>query len=46
MIWPYQHTSMLYVSPLRYPGGKRKLANFVKLVFRSNNLLDSEYIEP
>lgn len=37
---------MLYVSPLRYPGGKRKLANFVKLIYRANNLLDSEYIEP
>lgn len=38
--------SMLYVSPLRYPGGKRKLANFVKLIYRTNNLLDSEYLEP
>ncbi|MGD1904152.1 MAG: DNA adenine methylase [Geitlerinemataceae cyanobacterium] len=37
---------MLYTSPLRYPGGKRKLANFVKLIYRSNNLLDSEYLEP
>lgn len=37
---------MLYASPLRYPGGKRKLANFVKLIFRHNNLLDSEYVEP
>lgn len=37
---------MLYASPLRYPGGKRKLANFVKLIYRSNNLLDSEYVEP
>jgi len=38
--------SMLYASPLRYPGGKRKLANFIKLVYRANNLLDSEYVEP
>jgi len=37
---------MLYFSPLRYPGGKRKLANFVKLIYGANNLLDSEYIEP
>jgi len=37
---------MRYVSPLRYPGGKRKLANFVKLVFHYNNLMDGYYIEP
>jgi len=42
----YLKKSMLYTSPLRYPGGKRKLANFVKLIYRTNNLLDSEYIEP
>lgn len=37
---------MSFLSPLRYPGGKRKLANFVKLVFHKNNLLDGEYVEP
>ncbi|GIW36210.1 MAG: DNA methyltransferase [Meiothermus sp.] len=37
---------MLYLSPLRYPGGKRKLASFVKLIFYTNNLLDGEYVEP
>lgn len=35
-----------YYSPFRYPGGKRKLANYVKLLFRTNNLLDGEYAEP
>jgi DNA adenine methylase len=34
-----------FYSPLRYPGGKRKLANFLALVFRSNNLLDGDYAE-
>ena len=34
-----------YHSPLRYPGGKRKLANFVKLLLRANRLLDGEYAE-
>jgi DNA adenine methylase len=34
-----------FYSPLRYPGGKRKLANFLALVFRSNDLLDGEYAE-
>lgn len=35
-----------HLSPLRYPGGKSKLANFVKLLFRANNLMDGEYAEP
>ncbi len=35
-----------FYSPLRYPGGKRKLANFIKLMFQVNNLLDGEYAEP
>lgn len=37
---------MPFHSPLRYPGGKRKLANFIKLVFETNSLLDGDYIEP
>ncbi|PAP74798.1 DNA methyltransferase [Rubrivirga sp. SAORIC476] len=35
-----------FLSPLRYPGGKRKLSNFVKLVYRQNNLLGGIYAEP
>jgi DNA adenine methylase len=35
-----------YPSPLRYPGGKGKLANFVKLLFLKNDLVGSEYVEP
>ena len=35
-----------FLSPLRYPGGKRKLSNFVKLVFRINGLVGGVYIEP
>lgn len=34
-----------FYSPLRYPGGKRKLANFMALLFRTNALLDGEYAE-
>ena len=34
-----------FYSPLRYPGGKRKLANFMALLFRANGLLDGEYAE-
>lgn len=36
----------LFPSPLRYPGGKRKLANFVKLVLLQNGLVGCEYVEP
>jgi DNA adenine methylase len=35
-----------YPSPLRYPGGKTKLANFLKLVMLKNSLVGSEYVEP
>lgn len=35
-----------YYSPLRYPGGKGKLADFMKLVFRDNLLCDGCYVEP
>lgn len=34
-----------FYSPLRYPGGKRKLAGFVALVVRANRLLDGDYAE-
>lgn len=41
------HQSLdLFPSPLRYPGGKRKVANFVKLVVLRNNLAGTEYVEP
>lgn len=35
-----------YVSPLRYPGGKGKLANFIKMVFLHNGLVGHHYVEP
>jgi DNA adenine methylase len=34
-----------FYSPLRYPGGKRKLANFMALLYRTNGLLDGDYAE-
>ncbi|MBA4376630.1 MAG: DNA methyltransferase [Anaerolinea sp.] len=37
---------MPFLTPLRYPGGKGKLANFMKLVFRDNIILDAPYVEP
>lgn len=35
-----------FYSPLRYPGGKVKVANFMKLVFLENDLLGADYVEP
>jgi DNA adenine methylase len=35
-----------FPSPLRYPGGKGKLANFVKLLLSHNELGDIHYVEP
>lgn len=37
---------MPFHTPLRYPGGKRKLANFIKLVFEYNDLFGAHYVEP
>lgn len=37
---------MPFYSPLRYPGGKRKLSNYIKLVFEQNDLVGHQYIEP
>jgi DNA adenine methylase len=33
-------------TPLRYPGGKAKLAGYVKRIMKENRLLDGEYVEP
>lgn len=35
----------MYASPLRYPGGKRRLAGFVKLILEANDLVGAEYAE-
>jgi DNA adenine methylase len=37
---------MPFNAPLRYPGGKRKLANFMKLVLEYNELVGAHYVEP
>jgi DNA adenine methylase len=36
----------VFHSPLRYPGGKRKLVRFIKLVFTLNKLTGGQYAEP
>lgn len=33
-------------TPLRYPGGKGKLAAYIKALLTANDLLDGEYVEP
>jgi DNA adenine methylase len=43
---PTKPQSLRYFTPLRYPGGKGKLAGFVKAVLKANSLLDGEYVEP
>lgn len=35
-----------FTTPLRYPGGKGKLTEFIKLVFVENNLISGHYVEP
>lgn len=35
-----------FVSPLRYPGGKLKVVNYLKRLMEVNNLCDGTYIEP
>lgn len=37
---------MRFITPLRYPGGKSKLTNFIKLLFLQNDLAGGEYVEP
>src|ERR1700688_594781 len=37
---------LLHFTPLRYPGGKAKLAPFIKALMKENRLLDGEYVEP
>ncbi len=37
---------LIHFTPLRYPGGKGKLAAFVKSLLKTNDLLDGDYVEP
>jgi DNA adenine methylase len=37
---------LVHFTPLRYPGGKGKLAAYIKEVIRANQLYDGEYVEP
>ena len=37
---------MRFLTPLRYPGGKGKLADYVKETYRANDIRNSHYVEP
>lgn len=37
---------MPFLSPLRYPGGKRRLVNFMKVILHENGLRGGQYVEP
>jgi DNA adenine methylase len=37
---------LIHFTPLRYPGGKGKLAGYIKALIKANKLLDGEYVEP
>ncbi|PKL92978.1 MAG: DNA methyltransferase [Candidatus Goldiibacteriota bacterium HGW-Goldbacteria-1] len=37
---------MRFLSPLRYPGGKGKIADYIKTIVSNNGCLDGTYIEP
>jgi len=37
---------LVHFTPLRYPGGKGKLAAYLKEVIKANKLFDGEYVEP
>jgi DNA adenine methylase len=37
---------LYHFTPLRYPGGKGKLAGYLKEIIRENKLFDGEYVEP
>jgi DNA adenine methylase len=39
-------TDRRFPSPLRYPGGKGKLANYIKILLLQNDLSDVHYVEP
>lgn len=39
-------SGLRFPSPLRYPGGKGKIANYLKLLLLENDLLGTTYVEP
>jgi DNA adenine methylase len=46
VLTPPPPRQLVHFTPLRYPGGKGKLAAYVKVLIKCNKLLDGEYVEP
>ena len=44
-IW-HRHQAIGFVTPLRYPGGKRKIFPFFRDLLTHNDLVGSHYVEP
>jgi DNA adenine methylase len=42
---PARPRRLFHYTPLRYPGGKGKLAPYIKELIKDNSLLDGEYVE-
>ena len=42
---PTRLRRLIHYTPLRYPGGKGKLAPYIKELMKENSLLDGEYVE-
>jgi DNA adenine methylase len=42
---PLPPRRLVHYTPLRYPGGKGKLATYIKELLKENRLLDGEYVE-
>lgn len=43
---PSKFRRLRHFTPLRYPGGKGRLAQYIKTLMKENLLLDGEYAEP
>src|SRR5687767_13983370 len=41
-----QPRRLIHYTPFRYPGGKGKLASYVKELLKVTDLLDGAYVEP
>lgn len=42
----YKSRRLVHFTPLRYPGGKAKLAAYLKAIIAANKLFDGDYVEP
>lgn len=43
---PKESMSPTFFTPLRYPGGKGKLADYIKAIIKENGLIGGVYVEP